>query len=340
MEKNDLTPTQKQPWYKNKRTLLRVLGGGVILIAILVVVIVIVAGKKPCKDKCIEEEPECYSCDCEPSLPGCDVVVNITHKLYEASVYEDSTTKTSTIVYNDENSSGRRLNEKSIKTTSSGKYLLNIYDVDNSTSNIVYSAYAVLLNLENDKTGKNTKVGGSDVRNSNEDFPFIKFSFDSKGEISELKVPEDYDKTLIAYIYEFIEKVVPQLSSNLYGEDKNRKYEKDGENNNLIKTDLKGIEGFDGSKEERNIKATVNNGTIKSVYTNTKNSYSQKKEYQMSTAENNFTAELAGPNKNVTRESPIKSYEEYLESNLNLESSDIDETLTKKLMIMLIQKLY
>ena len=50
----------------------------------------------------------------------------------------------------------------------------------------------------------------------------------------------------------------------------------------------------------------------------------------MSTADNNFTAELAGTNKYVTRESPIKSYEEYLESNLNLESSDIDETLTKK----------
>ena len=29
------------------------------------------------------------------------------------------------------------------------------------------------------------------------------------------KVPKDYDKTLIAYIYEFNEKVVPQFNSNL-----------------------------------------------------------------------------------------------------------------------------
>jgi hypothetical protein len=178
MEKNDITPIQKQPWYKNRKKLLMVIGGGVLLIAILVVVIVILTKPKPCNNcdcdptickpppcdscdcdptKCKQPDPKpdpCDSCDCDPTLPGC-TIIDITHKLNEVSVYEDSTTKTSTIVYNDENSSGRRLNEKSINTTSSGKYLLNIYDVDDSNPDIVYySAYAVLLNLENDKSGK------------------------------------------------------------------------------------------------------------------------------------------------------------------------------------------
>ena len=36
----------------------------------------------------------------------------------------------------------------------------------------------------------------------------------------------------------------------------------------------------------------------------------------MNAADNNFTAEFTGTNKYVTRESSIKSYEEYLESNL------------------------
>ncbi len=44
----------------------------------------------------------------------------------------------------------------------------------------------------------------------NEDFPFIKFYFDCNGENNKLKVPENYDKTLSAYIYEFIEKIFSQ----------------------------------------------------------------------------------------------------------------------------------
>ena len=65
--------------------------------------------------------------------------------------------------------------------------MLNINDVDNSNPDIVnYSASDVLLNLKNDKSGTNSKVGGSDIRSSNDDFPFIIFSFDSKREISEL----------------------------------------------------------------------------------------------------------------------------------------------------------
>ena len=331
----------KQPWYKNKRKILFTIISGVIFLTIIIVTIVVATQKNketmnriecdPTKQNCEEPIPSCNDCECDTTKCHLDVVVEIAHKESEVLVYEDSTTKTSTIVYNEETSSGRRLNEKSVKTTSTGKYLLNVYKVDNSTSNVVYYAYAVLLNLENDKSGKNTKVGGSDVRNSNGDFPFIKFNFDSTGEIKELKVLEDYDKTLTAYIYEFIEKVIPQVSKKLYGEDKNRQYEEDGENTNLLKKDLKEIEDFEGSKQERNIKATVKDGKVKSVTTNTKNEFNQKKEYQMSTADNNFTAELTGPNKYVTRESPIKSYNEDLESTLTLESSEVDQTLTKKI---------
>ena len=137
-----------------------------------------------------------------------------------------------------------------------------------------------------------------------------------------MKVPEDYDKTLTAYIYEFIEKTVPQVSKG---------YKNDSEHLTFTKNDEKGIDGFDGSKQERNINAKFKDGKVKSVSTNTKNSFSQKKDHQMSTTENNFTEQLSGSNKYVTRESPIKSYEESLESTLTLESSDVDETLTKKI---------
>ena len=210
---NQITPTilpSKQPWYKNKRKLLFAIIGGVLLLGIIIVVIVVLTKCDSTKQNCEKPIPPYNDCEWDilqcPPPPPPPPPYPPPYKESEVLVYEDSTTKISTIVYNEETSFGRRLNEKSVKTTSTGKYLLNVYKVDNSSDNVVYYAYAVLLNLENDKSGKNIKVGGFDVRNSNGDFPFIKFNFDLTGEISELKVLEDYDKTLIAYIYEFIKK--------------------------------------------------------------------------------------------------------------------------------------
>ena len=66
--------------------------------------------------------------------------------------------KTLIIVFNDDYYYDRRLNEKSIKITLSGKYLLNIYKIDNSTSYIIYYSYAILLNLKIIKVEKIIKL--------------------------------------------------------------------------------------------------------------------------------------------------------------------------------------
>ena len=132
-----------------------------------------------------------------------DIVVDINYRLNEVSVYDDSTTKTSTVTVNN-GSSRRRLEQQNYQTTINGKYLLNVYKIDVSDENKIYYAYAILLELSK-KTGKNEeKMGGSDVRNpDNSDFPFIKFSFDSKGNILKFEVAENYDKVLISYNQEF-----------------------------------------------------------------------------------------------------------------------------------------
>ena len=96
--------------------------------------------------------------------------------------------------------------------------MLNVYDVDDTIEPNIYYAYAVLLVLNNITNGKTNYLGGSDIRKSDTDFPFIKFSFDSTGKIvDKLYVPTNYDKILTAYIYEFIEKVVPKLDKSSYG---------------------------------------------------------------------------------------------------------------------------
>ena len=151
IELNDINVSPESSWYKNKKKLLIVIGSAVLALIVLVVVIVALKEKKckscdcnpnlpecpqPCTTcDCNPNLPECpkpcSTCDCDPSLPICEKKVILEYKKSEVSVYEDSTTKTSTIVFNDENPSVRRLKDKSVKTTISGKYLFNVYKVDN-----------------------------------------------------------------------------------------------------------------------------------------------------------------------------------------------------------------
>ena len=324
-------PTPKKensnPWYKSRKKLGIVIGISILIIIIIVIVLVIVLKKK------------CNSCECDPSLcdpvppPNPDVVVDINYKLNEVSVYDDSTTKTSSVTVNN-GSSRRRLEQQNYQTTINGKYLLNVYKIDDSDKNTIYYAYAILLELSK-KTGKNEeKMGGSDVRNpDNSDFPFIKFSFDSKGNILKFEVAENYDKVLISYIYEFIEKVVPHLDKKLYGRklegEPSFDSEKKGGKTNLIRKDNEIFDGFDGSKHERNIQATVEKNKVKTVKTTSKSTFNQGNSFDIDN-ENNFKEETAGNNL-VTINVPIQSFTESLESSLSLSSSEENEELTNKI---------
>jgi hypothetical protein len=215
----------KQPLYKNKLKLALIIGIPLLIIAIVIIIVVAIGGGGT----------ECTTCDCNKDF--CDnnndddnqnvirdkdendsLIINIEHKKGEVSIYNDVISKTSTVVVEKNNvGTGRRLEEKSYTTTFNGKYLLNVYNVNNNVNPTVYEAYAVLLSLTNNTNGKTNNLGGSDIRNSNDDFPFIKFSFDSNGKIDKLYAPKNYDKVLTAYIYEFIEKVVPKLDKSSYG---------------------------------------------------------------------------------------------------------------------------
>ena len=215
---NNETPIKKQRWYKNKLKLALIIGIPLLIIAIVIIIVVAIGGGGT----------ECTTCDCNKDF--CDnnndddnqnvirdkdendsLIINIEHKKGEVSIYNDVISKTSTVVVEKNNvGTGRRLEDKSSTTTFNGKYLLNVYDVDNITNPTIYYAYAILLVLNNITNGKTNYLGGSDIRKTERDFPFIKFSFDSNGEIGKLYVSENYDKILTAYIYEFIEKIVPK----------------------------------------------------------------------------------------------------------------------------------
>ena len=348
----------------NRKKLIIGIVSGVVILIILGVVLGIVLNKKHECNSCDCNPnlcvPVCNSCECDSSLcdppeneeteeddlsentvnegnetddEEKDIVVDINYKLNEVSVYDDSTTKTSSVTVNN-GSSRRRLEQQNYQTTINGKYLLNVYKIDVSDENKIYYAYAILLELSK-KTGKNEeKMGGSDVRNpDNSDFPFIKFSFDSKGNILKFEVAENYDKVLISYIYEFIEKVVPHLDKKLYGRklegEPSFDSEKKGGKTNLIRKDNEIFDGFDGSKHERNIQATVEKNKVKTVKTTSKSTFNQGNSFDIDN-ENNFKEETAGNNL-VTINVPIQSFTESLESSLSLSSSEENEELTNKI---------
>ncbi len=142
--------------------------------------------------------------------------MNINHKKNEISIYEDSINKITNIAIN-KDTIKRRLEQKILTNEIKGEYLLSSYDQTSSEDVIIYYVYAVLLNLKKQLNKKEIFLGGKDKRESlSENIAFIKFNFDSMGIISDLEVEENYNETLILYIYEFTEKIIPNLKKEIY----------------------------------------------------------------------------------------------------------------------------
>ena len=327
------TPIQKSPWYKNKLKLGLIIGIGTLVIVIAIIIAVVTLNKNKKINDCVEN-------NCVPGPEEEEEeenIVDINYKKGEVNVYNDVISKISTLVIEKEENigTGRRLKEekKESMTTFKGKYLLNVYDVDKTTKPNIYYASAVLLVLNNITNGKTNYLGGSDIRKSDTDFPFIKFSFDSTGKIGKLYVPIDYDKVITAYIYEFIEKIVPKLDKSSYGrrlqgQSQLSYIEKDNKTF-LNKEDKKDFEGFDGSENNRNIEAIVEGNKIKEVKTSSKTSFERKNTFNVD-KNSNFSEENTN-NTISTRTSPVKGFYETSNSSLTLDSSEENDDLTNKI---------
>ena len=259
-----------------------------------------------------------------------EIVFDINHKKSEVSIYDDSTNKTTNLEFNDNGISLRRLSQKSIVNEINGKYLLNIYNIDDSSNIKIYDAYAILLSLTKKIKDKEIKIIGIDLINLNdEDFPFIKFKFNSKGTILNLEVDENYNSTLIKYIYEFIEKVVPQLEKEFYGrklQEKSYSFFKENDNNGkIIINDSKDYNQIDGSQNERNMEIIIKDNKINRVLTQRHSKLIQTNYFNIND-DNIFTSDTEG-NNFATRDPFIKSLTEKFDSSLTLSSSEINETL-------------
>ena len=164
-------------------------------------------------------------------------IVNISHKLNEILKYHEDTNQTTSVNFNgDNNSKLRNLAERKQLNIIKGDYLLIIYGFNNTVSPKLYYAYAILNNLSKQKDGSkeiNYLGGVEDITLLNEvsnNLPLLRFNFDENGKINHLEIPKDSNNIEINYIYEFIQKVIPEvmnrrLNNNLV----ERIYKKEGE---------------------------------------------------------------------------------------------------------------
>ena len=145
---------------------------------------------------------------------------NIIYKKNDVSVYIETQSKNANI----ELSENIPLNERKLaensnilskKTEITSQYLVNIYDEKEENSLKVYYAYASVLNMKKKVENKEeVSMGGKDIReiNSvNEETPVVKFSFNENGEMKYFKVNEKMNVTLASYLYEFVQKVIPDV---------------------------------------------------------------------------------------------------------------------------------
>ena len=279
----------------------------------------------------IEEKEEELELEEEEIEDKKEIIMKVSHKKNEVTMYEDFTTKFTNIETNNDGITSRRLKEQSVKSEIKGKYLFNIYNISNYSKKTIYDAYVVLLSLTKTINDKEINLGGKDITISNDDdFPFIKFKFNYEGKISNLQVEENYNSTLIKYLYEFIKNVVPELNKELYEknteENKNYSFIKENENNGIIIiNETNNFNNIEGNRNEKNIEIKIKDNKINRVIINSDILLFQTNNFTFND-NNNFTSETEG-NNFATRNSFIKSFSEKLESSLTINSSEINETL-------------
>ena len=211
--------------------------GGIIIAFLIIMICLIVSltGKDKQKENPFDDGND-NSTNPEPTSS-----VNISHKLNEILKYHEETNQTTSVNFNgDNNSRLRNLAERKQSTIIKGDYLLIIYKIDDSVSPKLYYAYAILNNLSKQKDGSkeiNYLGGVEDITLLNEvsnNLPLLRFNFDENGKINNLEIPKNSNNIEINYIYEFIQKVIPEVNTESMNRRLNdnlaeRTYKKEGE---------------------------------------------------------------------------------------------------------------
>ena len=280
------TPCEKiEECPKNKkRNIIIILIISIILLGIIIPIVIILSKKKKCdKDDCkcnnnCKELPldiNCTNCEPEPNFPNIEddnIVININYKKNDIYIYNEILSKELNIELNEsinENDDNKIFSKKSIITS---KYLINIYDNKIENSTIIYYAYAVIIDMKRQIEDKELEnMGGNDIREINEvnnSTPVVNFTFNKNGELLNFSINENMNITLASYLYEFIEKVIPEVSNSSFNDtrrlnENKRRFEGD-RNNGKIFHDKLYLEN-DENREEEYWETKIEKNKVKEV---------------------------------------------------------------------------
>ena len=183
----------------------------------------------------------------------------------------------SNIEFNKDITIKNRRNEENIISQNSeitSKYLINIYDNKTENSIKIYYAYAIIIEMGKKIENKEIKdMGGIGIRknnNINNSIPISKFTFNQNGEILSFKINKNMNETLSTYLYEFIEKVIPEVSNTSFNDirklnEEKRKFEGDRNNGKIYHEKPNLINETIGNKEEKNWEIIINENKVKKV---------------------------------------------------------------------------
>ena len=280
------TPCEKiEECPKNKkRNIIIILIISIILLGIIIPIVIILSKKKKCdKDDCkcnnnCKELPldiNCTNCEPKPNFPNIEddnIVININYKKNDIYIYNEILSKELNIELNEsinENDDNKIFSKKSIITS---KYLINIYDNKIENSTIIYYAYAVIIDMKRQIEDKELEnMGRNDIREINEvnnSTPVVNFTFNKNGELLNFSINENMNITLASYLYEFIEKVIPEVSNSSFNDtrrlnENKRRFEGD-RNNGKIFHDKLYLEN-DENREEEYWETKIEKNKVKEV---------------------------------------------------------------------------
>lgn len=334
---NDNSDThKKEGFFSSKKGKKILFGLGAIVLVAIIIVIVIVALKNDNKKQELDDDP------IPPPIPHCEeCVVDISYKKNDVYIYNEELEKTSNVELSENvKLKSRRLTDNSItqKTTIKSKYLINVYDYKDD----IYYAYAAVLKMEKQFENKDPDLLEEDIRESasvSDETSVAEFSFDKTGKIISFKINQKMNDSVATYLYEFIEKVVPEVSKSSFvkTEDESREY-KDGKiyhNKNLSP-----IKNNTDNEENLSWEVKVEKGRVNNVIGQKNFVLSANNEHQidLNFSYNNNANNFSDAVQNDTfanRESLLKKIKNDITSKITLEKEDNDPETTEKLLSLL-----
>ena len=261
-----------------------------------------------------------------PELQPDIINTSIIYKMNQVLNYENIENKTTQIKNDNESIEPQKIHYI-------GNYSLFIYDYNNEKK--VYNACAVLFNL---KVHKGKKIEYLVNRTLTSNIPLMKVDFKSNetNEIINLEIPIDLiDSKLPIYIYEFIEKIIPDISF-IQKENTGNNLFLDKNNMTIIQKKTNGATfQMEDSIIENNINISLFNGSIREVNKFKKSIfYSNQSNIFNFTVNSNFSDETINETYS-NRKDFMKELSQSFESKMNLKSNEINEELINKIKTVL-----